>query len=60
MKKQATSAALERLEAIAAQFLETEIANLETAQGVAVKEVEVAVVHDAPGESPVVDVTVST
>ena len=60
MKKQTTSAALERLEGVAAEFLETNIADLEKAQGVKVKDVEVALVPDPRGASPSVTVVVST
>jgi hypothetical protein len=59
MNKQATTtAALERLEGIAADFLETNIAVLEKAQGVSVKDVEVSVVPGPRGTSPVVTVEI--
>jgi hypothetical protein len=59
MNKQATTAAaLERLEGIAADFLETNIAVLEKSQGVSVKDVDVAVVPGPSGTSPVVTVEI--
>lgn len=60
MNKQTTAAALERLEGVAADFLESNIAELEKAQGVKVKDVEVALVPDPRGASPAVTVVVST
>lgn len=60
MNTQSTSAALERLEAVAAEFLETEIAEVEKAQGITIKDVEVAVVPDMRGNSPSITVVVST
>lgn len=59
MKQQATSAAIERLEGLAADFLETKIADLEKSQGVHIKDVEVALIPDALGKSPAVTVIVS-
>ena len=60
MKKQTTSAAIERLEGVAADFLEANIAAVEKAQGVTVKDVEVAVVPDPRGDGPAVTVVVTT
>ncbi|MDP3619774.1 MAG: hypothetical protein Q8R63_08275 [Ramlibacter sp.] len=60
MENKATSAALERLEAVAADFLETQIAGVEKATGVEVKEVEVVVIPDQRGDGPAVTVVVST
>jgi len=59
MRKQTTSAALERLEGVAAEFLEDKIAEVQKAQQVEVKEVEVAVVQGGHGESPTVTVVVT-
>jgi hypothetical protein len=60
MHKQSTSAALERLETVAALFLEAEIADVEKAQGITIKDIEVAVVPDLRGDTPAVTVVVST
>ena len=60
MNKQSTAAALERLEGVAADFLEANIAELEKAQGVKVKDVEVALVPDPRGAGPAITVVVST
>jgi len=60
LKKQSTVAAVERLEGIAAAFLESNIADLEKAQRVKIKDVEVALIPDVHGHSPAVTVVVST
>jgi hypothetical protein len=61
MDKQSTSAALERLEGVAAEFLEDKIADVDKAQHITIKDVEVAIVPDAGGHKPsVVTVIVST
>jgi hypothetical protein len=61
MDKPSTSAALERLEGVAAEFLEEKIADVEKAQHITIKDVEVAVVPDASGHNPpVVTVVVGT
>ena len=60
MTKQSTSAAIERLEGIAADFLEANIADVEKAQDIKIKDIEVALVPDAGGASPAVTVIVST
>ncbi|MEZ0308134.1 MAG: hypothetical protein ACAH21_09425 [Ramlibacter sp.] len=60
MTKQATSAAIERLEGVAADFLEVHIAEVEEDQGVTIKDVEVALIPDADGAGPAVTVVVTT
>lgn len=60
MDKQSTTSAVERLEGIAAEFLEEKIAEVEKAQHIEVKEVDVAVVPGGHGESPAVTVVVTT
>lgn len=60
MEKQSTSAALERLEGVAAEFLEDKIAEVEKAQHIEIKDVEVAVVPGGLGDGPAVTVVVST
>ena len=60
MDNQSTSAALERLEGQAAEFLEDKIADVEQAEGVKIKDVEVALIPDAHGASPTVTVVVTT
>lgn len=60
MDKQATSAAIERLEGISAAFLEDKIAAVEKTQGIRIKDVEVALIPDPRGNSPAVEVIVST
>jgi hypothetical protein len=60
MDKKSTTAAVERLEGVAGEFLEDKIADLEKAQKVKVKEVEVAVIPDLHGHSPAVTVVVTT
>jgi hypothetical protein len=60
MKTQSTSAALERLEGIAGEFLEDKIAVLENEQQIKIKEVEVALIPDSHGGSPAVTVLVTT
>ena len=60
MTKQSTSAALDRLEGLAADFLETKIADVEKAENVKIKDVDVALIPDASGNSPAVTVVVST
>lgn len=60
MTKQSTSVALERLEGLAADFLEANIADVEKAQGVKIKDVDVDVIPDAHGGGPTVTVVVST
>jgi len=60
MKQQSISAAVDRLEAIAGDFLEKEIANVEHALHVNVKEVDVALIPDPDGDGPAVQVTVTT
>jgi hypothetical protein len=59
MTAQATTAALERLEGLAADFLEAKINDVEKSVGVTVKEIEVAVVPDTHGDGPLVNVVVS-
>jgi hypothetical protein len=60
MSKQTTTAAIERLEGLAAEFLETQIADVEKAEGITIKDVEVAVVPEGNGDTPAVTVVVST
>jgi hypothetical protein len=60
MTKQATSAALERLEGVAADFLETKIAEVEKAQHIEIKDVEVAVIPGGHDDGPAITVVVST
>jgi len=59
-KKATTAAAIERLEGLAADFLESHIADLEKVEDVTVKDVEVAVVPDLRGGDAAVTVVIET
>lgn len=60
MTKQSTPAALERLEGLAADFLEVNIADVEKAQGIKIKDVDVDIIPDGHGGGPAITVVVST